>query len=64
VLRAARLLSLTDRLVSFPFDSFEGSGCFAADRELGQMRTRAEPADEVTHELSCPTILIAPSYQT
>ncbi len=48
-------MRLTDRLVSFPFGSFEGSGCLAADRELGQMRTRPEPADQVTHELACPT---------
>jgi hypothetical protein len=45
-------LGLTDRLVSFAFCRFEGGCRFAADRELGQMRTRAEPADEVTHEPS------------
>jgi hypothetical protein len=28
------------------------------------MRPRAEPADEVTHELSCPTTLIGSAYQT
>jgi hypothetical protein len=58
------VLCPTDRLVSFPFRRFEGSGCFAADGELRQMRTRAEPADEVTHELSLATILIASAYQT
>jgi hypothetical protein len=28
------------------------------------MRTRAEPANEVTHKLSRPTTLIASAYQT
>jgi hypothetical protein len=31
-------LCLADGLISFAFGGFEGSGCLAADRELGQVR--------------------------
>jgi hypothetical protein len=58
-LSPARPLGFADGLIPVPLGRFQGGGSFAADRELWQMRTRAEQADEVTHELSRPTTLKA-----